>query len=225
MVRINLQKGKHCLSPLIWILCAIWMLAVCMIAFVFYKKTTPIYTQEALNSALPLKTPALACGESVSQSFRSSYNYLYSVGVAVSYQDDMPEETSLLVQILAGEELIVEQNLSVRYFPNSGFCTFLTDLRDCQGKVITIRIKNTSQGSENAVFSLLATDKSYLYTDNSDNYLLNNDEQTARLLFVSSYVTGYSYYRALTYAFWIFLSALIVSDLVTGHASQLNYSR
>lgn len=212
---MNPQKRKNCSTLFICIQCVIWISAVCMMTFVFYKKTVPIYTQEYLNSVLPLNTPELNPGESVSQSFRSSFDHLYSVAVAISYHDNIPEDASVLIQILSGEELIVEQTLNIRYCPNSAFCTLITDLQDCQGKTITIHVANTSQSSENAVFSLLATDKSYLYLDNADNYLLNDEEQNARLLFTSSYITDYSYYSALTYSFWVFLAALIASGLAS----------
>lgn len=215
MTNINLQKRKYHFSFRIWMQCILWISAVCAMAFVFHKKTAPIYTREYLNSVLPSNTPVLTPGESASQSFRSSYDRLYSVGIAVSYQDDMPEDASLLIQVLSGETLAVEQPLSVLACPNSGFLTLSVDLRNCQGETITIRIENTSPSSENAVFSLLATNKSYLYLDNADNYLLNGEEQNARLLFVSSYITGHSYYRALTYSFWVFLLALIASRLIS----------
>ena len=215
MTRMNHQKRKNRSAFCICTQCIIWILAVCMMAFIFYKKITPIYTQEYLNSILPFNTPELNPGESVSQSFHASHDHLYSVGVAISYQDDIPEDASVLIQVLSGEELIVEQALSVRYCPNSSFCTMITDLQDCQDKAITIRVENTSQNSENAVFSLLATDKSYLYPDNTGNYLLSGEEQNACLLFASSYITGYSYYSALTYSFWVFLAALIVSGLAS----------
>ena len=193
----------------------IWILAVCAMLFNFYRKATPIYTQEYLNSVHPVNTPELKPGEYVSQSFRSSYDYLYNVGVAISYQNDISEDTSILIQVLSGEELVVEQALSIWYCPDSSFCTLFTNLQDCQGKTITIRVENTSPASDNASFSLLATDKNYLYLDNTDNYLLNGEEQNARLLLTSSYRTGYSCYRALTYSFWIFFAALIASSLIS----------
>lgn len=193
----------------------IWILAVCAMLLTFYRKATPIYTEETLNSVHPINTPELKPGEYVSQSFRSSYDCLYNVGVAISYQNDISEDTSVLIQVLSGEELVVEQGLSIWYCPDSSFCTLLTNLQDCQGETITIRVENTSPASDNASFSLLATDKNYLYLDNTDNYRLNGEEQNARLLFTSSYRTDYSCYNALTYSFWIFLAALIASSLIS----------
>lgn len=222
MIKINLQNEKKGFPFRIWIQCIIWISAVCALVFVFYKKVTPIYTQECLNSVYPYNTPPIKPGESASLSFRASYDHLYSVGVAISYRDDIPDDTLVLIQVLSGETLIVEQTLSIWYCPESGFCTLLTDLHDCQGDTITIRVENASQGSDNAAFSLLATDKSYLYLDNADNYLQNGEEQNARLLFASSYLTGYSYYRALTCSFWVFLIALIASGLASRLCSGLH---
>lgn len=221
MTKMKPQEGKKNFTFHIGIQCIIWTLAICMMAFIFYKKITPVYTQEYLNSVLPFNTPELNPGDSVSQSFRSSLDHLYSVGVAISYHDDLPEDASVLIQVLAGDELIVEQSLGIRYCPNSSFCTLVTDLQDCQDKTITIHVENTSPSTENAVFSLLATDKNFLYLDSTDNYLLNGKEQNARLLFASSYITGYSFYRALTYSFWVLLAALIASGLVSKQPSAL----
>lgn len=205
----------------IWIQCIIWLSAVCAIAFVLHQKITPLYSQELLNSVQPSATPELKPGESVSQSFRSDYEYLHNAGVAISYRDDIPENTTALIQVLTGDELIVEQPLTLWYFPTNTFCPLGTDLPDCQGKTITIRVENISPESDDAVFSLLATDREYLYPANTDDYQLNGTPQRGRLLFTASYITGYSYYHALTYAFWIFLAALILSGL----AAKQSFSR
>lgn len=203
--------------------CMIWLFAVCSMSFIFCKKITPLYTEDSLNSVQPIKTSELKPGESISQSFRSSYDHLYSVGVAISYQNDIPEDTAVLFQVLSEEKLIIEQPLSIWYVPDSGFFTLEADLQNCQNETITIRVENVSpQGSDDAVFSLLATDKEYLYSDNSENYLFNDEPQEGRLLFTVSYLTGYSYYHALTYAFWIFLTALIGSSLLSKLFSKLS---
>ena len=210
-------------QPLSYLLtqCIIWLPAVCAIAFIFCKKITPLYTDITLNSVSPIKTAVLKPGESISQSFPASYSHLYTVGVAVSYQDNMPDDTTVLFQVFSDEELIVEQPLSIWYLPDSGFCTLGTDLPDCQDKTITIRVENISRGSDDAAFSLLATDREYLYPADTDDYLLNGEPQDGRLLFTASYITGYSWYHALTYAFWIFLAALILSGL----AAKQSFSR
>lgn len=217
----NLPNKKSSRPFCIWIQCIIWLSAVCAIAFILHQKVTPLYSQELLNSVHPSTTPELKPGESVSQSFRSDYGYLHNAGVAISYRNDIPENTTALIQVLAEDELIVEQPLTLWYFPSNTFCPLGTDLPDCQGKTITIRVENISQGSDAAAFSLLATDREYLYPADTGDYLLNGEPRSGRLLFTASYITGYSWYHALTYAFWIFLAALILSGL----AAKQSFSR
>lgn len=191
--------------------CMIWFTAVCAAVFVFRQKVTPLYTQEQLNSVHPLSTPALKPGDSVSQSFTPTYDHLCRAGVALSYRSDIPADTSVLIQIWSEEELLVEQPLTIAAIPSDTFCPLNFDLADCQEKTVTIRVENTSRGSDDAAFSLLSTDKDFLTPDNSAPYLLNGAAQNARLLFTASYLTGYSWYHALTYCFWIFLTALSAS--------------
>lgn len=191
--------------------CMIWFAAVCAMVFVFRQKVTPLYTQEQLNSVHPLATPELKPGDSVSQSFHATYDHLCRAGVALSYRSDIPVDTSALIQIWSEEVLLVEQPLTITAIPNDTFCPLHFDLTDCQGKTVTIRVENTSSGSEDAAFSLLTTDKDFLTPDNAAHYLLNGAEQNARLLFTASYLTDYSWYHALTYCFWIFLTALAAS--------------
>lgn len=220
MTTRNLPEKKKRSAVRIILPCLVWLLALCAVVFVFCRKVTPLYTEESLNSVHPLNMPELGPGDSVSQSFSATYGHLCRAGVAISYQDDIPADTSALVQIWTEDTLLVEQPFTVTAIPSDTFCPLRFDLSDCLGKTVTIRVENTSQGSDDAAFSLLATDKDFLTPDNSGHYLLNGEEQNARLLYTTSYLTGYSWYHALTYAFWIFLAALAVQSYLVNACSQ-----
>ncbi|MCH5343094.1 MAG: hypothetical protein J1E64_03570 [Acetatifactor sp.] len=193
----------------------IWLLAVCMMIFVLNRKLAPVYTDETLNAAHFITTPELLPGDAVTQSFTSSYDKLTNVDVALCYDADISENAAALIQVLREDTVIVQQPLSVRSCPNSSFLSLSVKTSDCLGDHFTIRVENISDPSDNTSFTLMATDKEYLYLDNTSNYEWNGLSSSSRILCRFTYQTGYSYYPALTYAFWVFLAALIVTGLLS----------
>lgn len=199
------------------ILSSIWLFALCLMVFVFIRKLTPVYTQETLTSSYFIATPALQSGDIITQNFTSTQNKLHSVEVALHYDENLSDAAAVRVSLLRGTEIIMAQTLPVRFCPNDSFLTFSTKVYNCAGDIFTLKIENISDHSDasgNTAFSLMATDKTYLYLDNTDDYLFNSASQNARILCRFTYQTGYSYYQALTYAFWVFLSALIATKLL-----------
>lgn len=192
----------------------IWLTAFCLAGFLFVRKLTPIYTQETLASAYPITTPLLLPGDTVAQNFTSTQDQLHAADIALYYDESLSDAAAVRVSLLRGSEIVMEQELNVRSCPNGSFLTFRTDAANCAGETFTLKVDNVSVPSaapESTSFSLMATDKQYLYLDNTDDYRFNHAAQNARILCRFTYRTGYSYYRALTYAFWVFLAALIAT--------------
>lgn len=198
------------------ILSSIWLFALCLMVFVFIRKLTPVYTQETLTSSYFIATLALQPGDIVTQSFTATQNTLHTVEFAFYFDENLSDAATAQVVILRGSEIVAEQPLGVRFCPNKSFLTVSTGVNNCAGDTFTLKIENISDGSapsDNMSFSLMATDKTYLYLNNMDDYRFNDLSQKARMLCRFTYQTGYSYYQALTYAFWVFLAALIATKL------------
>lgn len=212
---------KQALKSYFWIQCIIWLLAACSMIFVFYKKLTPIYADETLSASNYITTEELKPGDFVIQTFTSTYNHLENVDIALSYADTIADDTAVLFQVYHGTELIIEQPLAVKSCPNVSFLTLYTNVSDCKGDTFTIRVENISENDDNTSFSLMATDKEYLYLDNTSNYQFDDQPETARIFCRFTYQTGWTYYPALTYAFWVFLVSLIVTGIVPGLYSKL----
>lgn len=194
----------------------IWLPALCLMAFLFVRKLTPIYTQETLASGYSILTPALEPGDIASQNFTATQNKLHTVETALCFDENLSDAAAVRVVILRGAEIAMEQTLQVRSCPSGSFLTFYTDVDDCAGDTFTLKIENISDisaPSDNTAFSLMATDKTHLYLDNTEDYLFNNASQNARIFCRFTYRTGYAYYQALTYAFWVFLAAFIATKL------------
>lgn len=146
MTDTDLRKKQKRFSIHTRIQCLIWAAAVCMMTYIFCISITPVYTQEYLNSVHPFHTSQLHPGDSASQSFRSSHDFLDSAGIALSYGEDIPDDASVLFQVLSGEEVILEQTLSLRYCPDSRFCNLIVNLENCQDEIITIYVKKYLPG-------------------------------------------------------------------------------
>ena len=196
----------------------IWLPALCLMAFLFVRKLTPVYTQETLFSGYSILTAALEPGDIVSQNFTATQNTLHTVDVAFCFEENLSDAAAVQVVLLRGSEIVMEQALQVRSCPNNSFLTFYTGIDNCAGDSFTLRIENISDCSappDQMAFSLMATDKTYLYLDNTEDYLFNGTSQNARILCRFTYRTGYAYYQALTYAFWVFLAAFIATKYIS----------
>lgn len=191
-----------------------WFFAVFAMIFVFFKKLTPSYSQETLHAVNFITTPDLYSNDVITQTFTSTYHKLTSIDIALSYEENISLDAQVRIQLLHGEEIIMEQDLTVRACPNQSFLTLSTDVSDCQGDEFIIRVENISPVVENTAFALMATDKDYLYLTNTSDCALNGSTKPIRIFCRFNYQTGYIYYPALTYAFWVFLAALIFHNLL-----------
>lgn len=192
----------------------LWLLAVCAMIFIFHKKLSPLYSEETSNATHFITTPDLLSGDVLTQTFISTYDRLNTIDIAFSYEDDISQDTMVQIRILHGEEVIVKQDLSVRACPNNSFLSLRTDVSGCQGEIFTVHVENISPTPDHTAFALMATDKEYLYLANTSDYALNGIAEPARILCQFTYQTGYSYYPAATYVFWILLTTLILSGLL-----------
>ncbi|MBQ2802378.1 MAG: hypothetical protein IJF07_00575 [Lachnospiraceae bacterium] len=203
MMKLPLQKK--------WLIIDIlfWLAVIAAMLFVFFARLTPEYTKESLVTSYYITTEALYPGDYIVQPFSPTGNTLNGIEVAAAYEDDLPPTAQLTIQLFCGDTLLLEQPLQVISIPNCSFLPLQTNIKDCSGKDFSIVITNTSSDTTSS-FALMASDIESTYLENTGVLLFNNTPCTGRLLCSFTYLTGYSYYEGLTYAFWGFLVALLL---------------
>lgn len=178
-----------------------------------YYKTEPQSYQETVNASTYLHTEPLHKGDSVEQTFRSTYKGLSAIECAVSYDEKMTEQGTVLFEVFDEQrELIVSQELQLADCPNESFLKISIPKQKEIGKAFTIKITNTS--TEDIEFSALYTESPYRLLDNLDQYHFNDVEQHGQLISRYTYLTGYNLYPAITWVIWIMLAWVIFFDLV-----------
>lgn len=197
----------------------LWFLAVCAMLFVFFKKLTPSYSQETLHAVNFITTPDLYSEDVISQTFTSTYDNLSSIDIALSYEDNISQNACVRIQLLHGEDIIMEQDLAVRACPNQSFLSLQTNVSDCQDEEFIIRVENISPAVDHTAFALMATNKEYLYLTNTSDCVLNGISDPLRMICRFTYQTGYIYFPALTYVFWILIATLILSKYLSQKCS------
>ena len=204
----------------------LWALALSCMAFSFFHYLEPVTVQETLNAADTTDTPPLLPGDCIKQSFRASKDSLLGVEIAFSYNESLSDSVQAIVQLFRGDELIMEQPLTLIFNSNDSFLYFDVKAKDCLGETFTISVQNITETAgaslnpstkDACAFSLMATDKELLYLDNMDDYQINSTSYSERLLCRFTYQDGYSFYFGLSVAFIIFLLALLASSFIGKH--------
>ena len=198
--------AEYCLITILWVM---------TLFFIFKTVTTrivPVYTVTSLYTNNYTETPPLAAGDVLSCTFSPSENTLSEIDFAFSYSDTVSDSAQLILSILRGEEILVEQPLSLKALPNSTFVSFDFSQKHCKKEQYTIQIKNTSSDSRDT-FSVLSTDCAPAYLDTVSDYKINDISYTERILCQFHYITGYSFYKVLSAVFLLFLFSTAITIL------------
>ena len=105
--------AEYCLITILWVM---------TLFFIFKTVTTrivPVYTVTSLYTNNYTETPPLAAGDVLSCTFSPSENTLSEIDFAFSYSDTVSDSAQLILSILRGEEILVEQPLSLKALPNA----------------------------------------------------------------------------------------------------------
>lgn len=189
-----------------------WIALTAVVLFLFWNRRVAVYEDITFNT-IEFQEVSLLPGDRVTQNMSVPYRYLEKVGVALSYPEDISEEAKVLVEVIAEEETIMSQELRVNACANGSFLDFLVKLDQCEGREITISVTNvTPETVSGGEFALMSSDKDFLFPDGISNCRLN-DLETADCIFCkASCIKGYSYYRAATEAFLVFLAGAVVIE-------------
>ena len=186
-----------------------WALTTISMVFVFFKMLTPNYTSESIFTPYNITTKALHSGDQIIQPFSPSMKHLESFDVAIAYPETTSPDAEVTIQLVCDNTIIMEQPLQIVSVPNGSFLSLYAPIRDCKGKDMQIIVKNTSV-DETSSFSLLSTNESFLFLESTDDYSFNETTQAERIFCRFSYLNGYTFYKGLTYAFLIFIVALLI---------------
>lgn len=190
----------------------IWLLAIVFAVFVFIKTYEPNVIQETFGTGHDVRTEVLMAGDSVSQTFTSSYDKLKEISVALSYQDTLTESATALIEIYRNDLLIVEQTLTIQAIPNQTLIPLKTNGTDSLNDEFTVVITNTSDVTlENAKFAVM---KSIMKADNAEIYKQNNITQTGNILVRTTYETLGNLYKSFSYVICVFFGAIVLSSLL-----------
>ena len=150
-------------------------------------------------------------GECVEQSFTALYDNINGIGLAIAY-DEENSSGNILINILDGDSVILEQSLPFSALQSDVFLPLMLNLNNASGRQITIRITNTSENGE--VLSVPIASDSNLYPEGVYFCKINGQNSNAALFFQIEYFTGYYYYTAICYCFWILISGIIISAVL-----------
>lgn len=223
---MNEGKGNLTSKPYFKCKCFIWLLGVCLMVFVFFSCRSPIYTEQLVNSMNFLTAPTLYPGDTLSQSFQPLYDNLSTISIAFDYGDNVPEDTSVLIEISHNGQEIVEQALNIHVLPRLSFIPLSVNLKDCKDDEVTLRVTNTTETSdESASFSLMSTDKEILFPENASLLSLNGSQEELHLLSSIQYLTDTTLYLPFTYTFWVFVATLLLAQAIPHLCSLLQRNR
>lgn len=192
------------------------IILILVMAVVFWSGREPLYEDITLNVIEAQDTPALMPGDRLEQDMYIPYDYVDRVSIAFSCQEETAWETEALVEAVWEGEVVMSQPLLVNACENRSFVDFHVGLDGCRGSTITLSVSNitpdTVSGGE---FALMSTDREYLYIDESGTYKLNGEETNACIFCRAVCIKGYSYYKAATWAFLVFLAGGAVIERLT----------
>ncbi len=193
---------------------AIWCLGAASMIALFLHFYTPIYANEMTSPANFGYTEALHSKDVVSQSFTADRDSYEGFEFAFFYDEKISSEATSKICIFHEDTLVLEQPLAVKGTQNQTFLYLNVPIKNCLGDKITLEVENASPSSSDT-FSLLTAEPLSVRPSNLDNYSFNEKEQDTCLLFRLTYCTGYTYYKALSGAFFALIITLAASAFVT----------
>lgn len=204
------MKGLKKDSFVFKVICTIliWCLTVCVMFLVFREKADPLYMQEGINE-IPEGNLLLRPQDTFRQTFEINMDNLEGVTLAFDYDDAVRDTGTLTVRFYCDDVVIMEQPLPFFACPQATFLGF--ELSSFEGDSLTVEVQNTSENAD-CVLSILDTSNFYKYLNYSKGYQINGGATVdGSILCEFRYRAGYDYYKGLTYAFYVFIAAIILT--------------
>lgn len=204
------MKGLKKASSVFKVICTIliWCLTVYIMFLVFREKSDPLYMQEGINE-IPEGNLFLRPQDTFRQTFEINMDNLERVTLAFDYDDAVRDTGTLTVRFYRDDVVIMEQPLPFFACPQATFLGF--ELSSFEGDNLTVEVQNTSENADCVLF-ILDTSNFYKYLNYSKGYQINGGATVdGSILCEFQYRTGYDYYKGLTYAFYVFIAAVILT--------------
>lgn len=189
----------------------LWILGLICMALVCVKMVHPIVETELINSENYLITSGLKAGDVLEQSITLQREGLKSIDVAFVYEGDVPDECKALVEVVMGEEVLMQSVVQVNLMPNQSLTTFEIS-EGSIGDKLSLRITNISEEA-NSQFSFLYTDSQIRMLEYVTQYEINNQAQEGQLISQYTYRVGYDYYKALSVMFWVLIICITLDSI------------
>ncbi|MCM1213631.1 MAG: hypothetical protein NC548_03825 [Lachnospiraceae bacterium] len=188
------------------------MALIVAMAAVFWNRRTAIYEDITLN-VIESQDLTLQPGDRLEQDMDIPYDRLEKVSVAFSYEEGISSDAQALVEVTADGDTVMSQALNVNACSNRGFLDFLVELDGCRGKTVTVSVSNiTPKEISNGAFSLMSTDKEFLFLDTVDVCRVNDVETDSCIFCRAVCIRGYSYYGSAVGAFLVFLVGGVIIE-------------
>lgn len=193
------------------ILMGVALLAVTLV--VFWNKRTALYEEITFSAQESQDTPMLQPGDCLRQDIPVPSGSMEKISIAFSYLEEIPPETEALVEVFAEGETVMSQPLSVKACANGSFMDFYIAGGQTDEQAVTVSVSNvTPQGTHQGEFALMASGKEYLFLDGAEACEINGGKTDVCIFFRTVSVSGYSCYRAATWAFWALLAGCVVIE-------------
>ena len=152
-------------------------------------------------------TQALKPGDILEQTFYVNADHIETISLAFGEGDRTTEKgTSLLVEVLVEDEVVMIQPLPLMACPENTFLTFAIGQKDMANKALTIRVTNTSE-AKGAAFTMLGTKCVYNFEEYSDGYMLNGEWVPESMSLTFGIPEGRNYHGDIAYVVWNFAGA------------------
>lgn len=170
------------------------------------------------------QTRAINPGQTLEQTFYINADHIETISLAFSEGDRTTEKgTSLLVEVLVDDEVVMTQPLPLMACPENTFLTFAIGQKDMAGKALTIRVTNTSN-QEGAAFSMLGTNCIYNFEEYSDGYAIGGEQVPESMLLTFGIPEARNLHLDIAHVTWILAGTFAVAA-VAGFAYQIYKKR
>ena len=194
----------------LWGLCAFLMFSI------YRTQDGTFLAETVIDDRYQEYTPSLSVGDTLSQTFSlpDTDCQLESFSIAFSYEEAATEAV-LLIRIFQGDILTIEQELPLSACPDEQYLTLYVDTApEYKGSPFTVQLTNLSAAEG---FRLLSTTDTIRYEACTEGYRFNNHLQQGSLFVRMQYpstLTSQNFYGKATKMFLVFLTGLILSELL-----------
>ncbi len=160
------------------------------------------------------QTKALAKGDVLEQTFYVNAPNVETISLAFGEGNRTNgQNTTLLVEVLVEDEVVMTQPLPLMACPQNTFLTFAIGQKDMEEKALTIRVTNTSE-AESTTFSMLGTNCVYNFEEYSKGYRINGEQSVESILLNFGIESARNVHKDLAHVMWVVAGMAVIGTAV-----------